>query len=76
MANIAEEFYSNLYTSVNSKPDIKLPNVTNVGSEEIPDITIEELEHALSQIKPDWFPVRMVHVKKCWNLEGLQRYIQ
>lgn len=48
MANILENFDSNLYTSVNPKPDIKLPSVTNVGSEEIPDIIMKELKHDVS----------------------------
>lgn len=50
IANIVEKFYSNLYTSLNPKPDIQLPDVINVGSEEITDITIEELKHTLSQM--------------------------
>lgn len=42
VTNMVEKFYSNLYTSVNPKQD-KFPNVTNVGSVQIPDILFEEL---------------------------------
>lgn len=35
---------------------MKLPNITNIDSEQIPDNTIEELPHALPQIKSNRAP--------------------
>lgn len=47
MVDILEEYYLKLYTLVNLKPDIRLPNVLNANSE-VPDIIIEELKYPLS----------------------------
>lgn len=58
--NIAKEFYENLYTSVQPQPTTaattddtqsERPIITNVGSEEMPDITFEEVSAALAEMK-------------------------
>lgn len=68
MSNIVEKFYSNLNTSVNPEADIKLLNVTNSGSEELSNITIEELEHALSQMKANWVSLLSFKWQNPWQL--------
>jgi endonuclease/exonuclease/phosphatase family metal-dependent hydrolase len=54
--NIAKEFYEDLYTSVRPKPPTEETNssrpvIMNVGSEEIPDITLEETMAAMNEMK-------------------------
>ena len=56
--NIAKEFYEDLYTSIRPKPNSSTgvrhqdrPAITNVGSEEMPDITVEEIGTALKEMK-------------------------
>lgn len=46
-----EEFYSKLYTSTTPKPKIKRDIILNVGSEEIPPITHEEIIDTLKLMK-------------------------
>ena len=56
--NIAKEFYEDLYASVRPKPTTttddnqsERPVIMNVGSEELPDITVEEVSAALAEMK-------------------------
>ena len=56
--NIAKEFYVDLFSSVRPKPTTtteenhpERPVITNVGSEELPDITVEEVRAALAEMK-------------------------
>ncbi|XP_050310861.1 uncharacterized protein LOC126746595 [Anthonomus grandis grandis] len=52
LMDIVENFYSTLYTGVNPEQAIGVDEtILNVGSEDLPDITREEVELALSQKK-------------------------
>lgn len=68
------KIYGN-FISVISKPDVKLPSTTKVGTEEILDIKMKELKHALSQIKSHRAPAED-GISKEKGLEGLQWYTQ
>ncbi|XP_072397915.1 uncharacterized protein [Diabrotica undecimpunctata] len=48
---IVEEFYTELYRERGKKDGTKLRKVQNVGSEDIPEITIEEVSKSLNQMK-------------------------
>lgn len=55
---IIEDFYTNLYTSTAPEPEAESKisknghiNILNVGSEDIPEITIEEIKETLKQMK-------------------------
>src|ERR1700744_526935 len=54
--NIAKDFYEDLYTSVRPKQTTEeipqaRPTITNIGSEELPDITVEETKAAVDEMK-------------------------
>src|SRR6201996_5812371 len=59
--NIAKDFHEDLYTSVRPKqtteeiPQVR-PTITNVRSEELPDITVEETKDAVDETKNKKFP--------------------
>jgi len=61
--NIAKEFYEDLFTSIRQKPaptteetHQNRPKIMNVGSEELPDITTEEVSKAVSEMKDNKSP--------------------
>lgn len=57
ITSIVENFYKNLYSSTNPEPYyIENRRIMNIGSEEIPNININEIEHALTQIKNNRAP--------------------
>lgn len=50
-----EEFYTNLYSSVNCRPQ-STKTIQNVGSEELPEITKNEIRTTLAQMKNNKSP--------------------
>ncbi|XP_072375816.1 uncharacterized protein, partial [Diabrotica undecimpunctata] len=48
---VDEEFYTELYRERGKKDGTKLRKVQNVGSEDIPEITIEEVSKSLNRMK-------------------------
>ena len=73
MLNIAKDFYEDLYTSVRPKqtteeiPQVR-PTITNVRFEELPDITVEETNAAVDEMKnkkspgEDGVPIEAINV--------------
>lgn len=57
---VVKEFYEELYASVKQKPpevnNQTMPVITNVGSEDMPEITIDEVEAALKEMKNNKAP--------------------
>jgi len=55
LLEITREFYKDLYASIRSKPSTggtaTRPVIMNVGSEEMPDITMDEVQTALDEMK-------------------------
>src|ERR1700744_719356 len=53
--DIAREFYEDLFRSKRPKPPVERseprPVIMNVGSEELPDVTEEEVKAALNEMK-------------------------
>ena len=52
--NIAKEFYEDLFSSVRPSPTDRTedrPKIRNVGSEDMPDITVEEVKAAVAEMK-------------------------
>jgi len=53
--DIAQEFYKDLFRSIRPKPPAEAtqakPVIMNVGSEEMPDITIDEVQASLNEMK-------------------------
>lgn len=50
LADIIEKFYTRLYTSSIPKPRNQTKHITHHRSEELPDITSEEIRAALKQM--------------------------
>lgn len=48
---ITETFYKNLYKTINKNDNFETPRIQNVGSEEIPEISLEEVSAALAEMK-------------------------
>lgn len=54
---ITEEFYKELYKGERDRPNTsQIPRVQNVGSEDIPDISFDEITSSLSEMKNDKSP--------------------
>ncbi|KAF2895079.1 hypothetical protein ILUMI_11095 [Ignelater luminosus] len=52
ISKVVEDFYTQLYSITILQPkSVTLENITNVGPEDIPAFTTDEINHALSQMK-------------------------
>ena len=58
LTHIAKSFYEKLYTSQTSniEGNTNINRIANVGSEDIPDITLEEVQYALKHMKNNKAP--------------------
>ena len=67
--DIAKEYYEDLFSSKRPNPNVATsrPVVRNVGSEDLPDILVEEVKAAVNEMKNKNPLVRMVFRSKPLN---------
>ena len=53
---VIEEHYATLYSRDDSIQEVEIPVIRNKGSEELPDITEEEIESAIKGMKNNKIP--------------------